>query len=118
MLLPLTSRIVFELFLFMKVVKLFLRPRAVTANSSQLFNLLAIFPNSRFPFIYRHSSHHKNVLFLIPRYDRPNRKGENRFVYSLFKTWRRKSIPRVKISNEKWKCEKEIAQKENLEKMY
>ena len=46
----------------------------------------------------------------------------DRFVYSLFKTWRRKAIPRVKKSNVKWKCEKEIVQNYSvtghLEKMY
>ena len=39
-----------------------------TAISSQLFKLSAIFPTSRFTFIYalvRHSYHHKNVIFLI-----------------------------------------------------
>ena len=48
--------------------------------------------------------------------------GENRFVYSLFKTWRRKAIPRVKKSNVKLKYEKEIVQNYSvigkLEKMY
>ena len=37
------------------------------------------------------------------------KKGENkRLDYKLFKTWRRKAIPRVKKSSVKWKCEKEI----------
>ena len=39
-----------------------------TAISSQLFKLSAIFPTSRFTFIYtlvRHSYHHKNVIFFI-----------------------------------------------------
>ena len=53
----------------------------------------------------RHSYHHKNVLFLIHVMIDP-RTEKNRFVYSLFKTWRRKAIPRVKKSNVKWKCGK------------
>ena len=37
------------------------------------------------------------------------RKGESKkLVYKLFKTWRRKVVPRVKKSSIKWKCEKEI----------
>ena len=37
------------------------------------------------------------------------KKEENRkLVRKLFKTWRRKAIPRVKKSCIKWKCEKEI----------
>ena len=48
---PLTFCLVFDLFLFMSVVKLYLRPCIVTANSSQLFKLLAIFPISRFTFL-------------------------------------------------------------------
>ena len=110
---------------FMKVVKWSLRPCAVTGNSWQLFKLLAIFPASRFTFIYtlaRHSPHHKNVLFLIPRHDRPIGRGGNRFVHSLFKTWWRKVTPREKKLNVRWKCEKEIVQNYsvtgNLEKMY
>ena len=78
-LLPLTFCLVFDLYLFMKVVKLSLRPLPFTANSSQLFKLSAIFPTSRFTFIYtfvRHSSHHKTVLFLIPRHDRPKEEGK------------------------------------------
>ena len=116
----LTSRLVFDLYLFMKVVKWSLRPRAVTANSLP-FKLSAIFPTFRFTFIYTlacHSSHHKNVHFLIPRHDRPKEGGKT--VYKLFKTWRRKAIPREKKSNVKWKCEvvQNYSVTGNLEKMY
>ena len=108
----LTSRLVFDLYLFMRVVKRSLRLRAGTANSSQLFEIIGYIlrndsssPASRFTFRYtlaRHSFHHMNVLFLIPRHDRP-KEGENkRLIYKLFKTWRRKSIPRVKKSSVKW----------------
>ena len=38
------------------------------------------------------------------------RKGENRLVYNFFKNLRQKDIPRVKKSNVKWKCEKDIVQ--------
>ena len=78
-LLPFTSRLVFYLYLSMKVVKWSLCPRAVTSNSSQFFKLSAVFTTSRFTFIYtlaRHSSRHKNVLFLIPRLDRPKEEGK------------------------------------------
>ena len=79
-LLPFTSRLVFYLYLSVKVVKWWsLCPHAVTSNSSQLFKLSVIFPTSRFTFIYtlaRHSSRHKNVLFLIPRHDRPKEEGK------------------------------------------
>ena len=75
-----------------------LRPRTVTANSSQLFKsyrLYCLFPDllSSIP------------LFDIPLITRMSfslfhdmidlRKGGNRFVYSLFKTLRRKAIPRA-----------------------
>ena len=99
--LPLTFHLVFDLYLFMKVIKCFLRPHAVLANSLQLFMLLAIFFTSRFTFIYtlaRHCFHRKNVFFVVPRHDRCKGNGENRFVSNLFKTWRRKDIPRVSSS--------------------
>ena len=63
--------------LFMKVIKW--SPLVVTANSSQLFRLSAVFPTSRCTFIYtfaRHFSNRKNVLFLIPRHDRPKEGGK------------------------------------------
>ena len=100
-LLPLTFHLVFDLYLFMKVIKCFLRPHAVLANSLQLFMLLAIFFTSRFTFIYilaRQCFHRKNVFFVVPRHDRCKGNGENRFVQNLFKTWRRKDIPRVSSS--------------------
>ena len=56
-----------------------LRPRVITANSSQLFKFSTIFLTSRFTFIYTlapHSSHNKNVLFFIPRHARPKEGGE------------------------------------------
>ena len=39
------------------------------------------FPISRFTFkdiLARHSSHHKNVVFLIPRHDRPEQGGKQK----------------------------------------
>ena len=119
----LTSRLVFDLYLFMKVVKWYIRPLSVTANSSQLFKLLFMFPTSRFTFIYIlacHSSHHRNVLFLIPRHDRPKEGGVSRLVYKLFRTWRWMATPREKKSNVKWKCEvvQNYSVTGNLEKVY
>ena len=86
-----------------------LRPLVITAHSSQLFKFSTIFLTSRFTFIYTLSSHHKNVLFFIPRHARP-KEGGNRFVCSLFKTWRQKAIPGIRKSNVIWKYVKEIVQ--------
>ena len=36
------------------------------------------------------------------------KRGGDRLVYKLFISWRQKAMPRVKKSNAKWKCEKEI----------
>ena len=101
----------FYLYLFMKAVKWSLRPRAVTANSSQLFKLSAIFLTSNLlsyipllviPLVIRMSfSLFPNMIEL--------RRGK-RFVYSLFRTWWWNVIPRAKKSNVKWKREKEIVQ--------
>ena len=75
-----------------------LRPRTVTANSSQLFksyqlycllpDLLSSIPLFAIPLIIRVSfSLFDDMIDL--------RKGGNRFVYSLFKTLRRKAITRA-----------------------
>ena len=48
------------------------------------------------------------MLFLISQHDRP-KEGGKQIHFQL------KAIPRVKKSNLKWKCEKEIVQKGNLE---
>ena len=75
-----------------------LRPHTVTANSSQLFksyrlyclfpDLLSSIPLLAIPLITRMSfSLFHDMIDL--------RKGGNRFVYSLFKTLRRKAIPRA-----------------------
>ena len=74
--------------LFVRVVKWSLRLLAVTANSSQSFEVIGYilpygssFPTSRSTFKYtlaRHSSHHMNVLFHIQQYDRPKEGGKQK----------------------------------------
>ena len=52
-----------------------------------------------------------NVLYLIPRHDRPKISLQvyKRLVYKVVQyTATKDYIPRVKKSNVKWKCEKQI----------
>ena len=68
-----------------------------TAISWQLFKLSAIFPTSRFTFIYtlvRHSYHHKNVIFLIHNMIDLRKGGGG--GGELFKTWQRKAIKEIR----------------------
>ena len=100
---PFTSALVFDLYLFMKLVKWpLLKIFRNLANTSQLFAINgyilpygSFFPTSTFTFKYtlaRQFPHHMNVLFFIPRHDRPKEGRNKRLVYKLFKTWRRKPI--------------------------
>ena len=50
-----------------------------------------------------------NVLYLIPRHDRPKEGGKQKIRLQVVQNMATKDcIPRVKKSYVKWKCEKEI----------
>ena len=72
----------------------------------------SFFPTSTFTFKYtlaRNFSHHMNVLYLIPRHDRPKEGGKQKISLQVVQNMATKDyIPRVKKSSVKWKCEKEI----------
>ena len=113
----LISSLVFDLYLLMRLVEWSLRLRTVTANSSQLIEIKgcilpygSFFPTSKFTFKYtlaRNFSHQMNVLYLIPRHDRPKEGGKQKISLQVFQNMATKDYTlRVKKSSVKWKCEK------------
>ena len=99
---PLTSSLVFDLYLFMRLVKWSRRLRLVTANSSQLLAINGyILPYDSFSLLPHLLSNipFPTILLIIWMFFSlfhgmidPRKRGSKRLVCKLLKTWGRKAV--------------------------